>query len=96
MKEYCIYVRKGNGSPYIVSSYNDIYSTKEALYNMLSLYDIRKKLYFVDNDFFNNKYPEVSTCDYYCIKERNVSNWIDYKEINSSEKNNILNFEKTY
>lgn len=82
----CIYICRGNGSPYIVSSYNNIYFTKEVLYNMLSLYDVRKKLYFVDNDFFYNKYPEVYTCDYYCIKERNVSNWIDYKEINSSEK----------
>lgn len=94
MKEYCIYVKKGRCSPYIISSYTDIYATKEALYNMLSLYDIRKKLYFVDNDFFDNKYPEVIASDYYCIKERNVTDWIEYKENNFISKNKILNFKK--
>ena len=94
IKEYCIYIKKGNCSPYILSSYNDIYSAKDSLYNILKLYDERKKLYFVDNDFFNNKYPEVSASDYYCIKERNVSDWIIYSELNSNNKNKILNFNK--
>jgi hypothetical protein len=94
MKEYCIYVRKGNGSPYILKEYNSIYAAKDALYNMLSFYETRKRIYFVDNDFFDNPYPEVAASDYYCIKERNITDWVTYKEIKTVDKNKMLKFKK--
>lgn len=33
MKEYAIYIRQGEGKPYIVSTYNNLFDVKEALYN---------------------------------------------------------------
>ena len=97
MKEYCIYVCKGRCSPYIVSSYNSIYEAKEALYNMLDYYKTRKKLFFVDNDFYNNIFSNYVSGDYYCIKEREVTEWIKYEEYKSNQKcNKIINFKNIY
>lgn len=62
---------------------------------MLLYYNERKKMYFVDNDFYNNKYPDFCSTDYYCIKEREVSEWQQYKEFKLSNKNKIINFKKS-
>ena len=91
MIEYGIEVIHGTGMPYMVNSYNNISDCIIALENMLSLYDNKRKFYYVDNDFFNNKYPYTLNGDYYCIKQRNISKWLKY-EMNTIRKNNILYF----
>ena len=48
MKEYCIYVRQGNASPYIVSSYKNLDSAKLALYNMIAFEEKYQRPYYVD------------------------------------------------
>lgn len=94
MVEYCIYIQRGSCTPYTVGTYKSIYDAKYALNNMLDLYKIRRKLYFVDNDFFDNEFSNLSCSDYYCIKERQVSEWKKYSEF--SNHNNILQFNKNY
>ena len=49
MKEYCIYCQISSGKPFILVA-------KIALYNMVSLEEERGRTYYVDNDFFKNKY----------------------------------------
>ena len=48
----------------------------------------------LNNDFFKNEYTQNVKGKYFCIKERNVSNWIEYKEINNQIKNNIIFFNE--
>ena len=60
---------------------------------MLLLYTERRKSYFVDNDFYNNIYPNFCASDYYCIKERDVTEWLNYKEFEVTKENKIINFK---
>ena len=55
-KEYSIYIRNGQGTPYILDIYNNLDSAKLKLYDMIQLEETRERPYYVDNDFFDNKY----------------------------------------
>lgn len=101
MKEYGIYIRCNGGKPYMIHFFNDIIQTKLKLYEMIGLEEERGRPYYVDNDFFNNKFSNNLNLKYYCIKEREVSDFSIYSEekSNSKEKNKILylqNFKKSY
>ena len=95
MKEYSIYIRQGNGKPYTIGTYNSIYDVKIALGNMVRLEEERQRPYYVDNDFWDNSYSLISNLRYFCIKEREVSEWEKYSEVSSLEKkqnDNIIYF----
>lgn len=91
MKEYCIYIRQGSGMPYVLKTYPDIVSAKKAILNLVSFEEERNRMYFVDNDFFYNKYCYAGNgLKYMCIQEREVTEWKKYIETNSFGKNNII------
>lgn len=92
MKEYGIYIRQGSGTPYMIHIFNNLDSAKLKVYEMVCLEDERQRPYFVDNDFFDNKYPMAGKLKYFCIKEREVTEWYKYSKANEKEKNssNIL------
>lgn len=93
MKEYGIYIRQGSGNPYMIHIFNNIDSAKIKLHEMVQLEEERGRPYFVDNNFFNNKYNISTKLKYFCIKQRDVSNWENYLEEKISKKeNNILYF----
>ena len=80
--------------PFILQSYNDIYSAKESLYIMLKDLEKRRRPYFVDNDFFHNKFPYLVNFEYFCIQVREVTEWEKFSEKSlSMKKNNILYFD---
>ena len=63
---------------------------------MISLEKDRNRAYYVDNDFFKNVYPyNLQHCKYFCIKERNVTEWEKSSSINKN-RNNIIYFNKSY
>ena len=91
MKEYGIYIRQGEGKPYILQTFNDIDLAKIKLYEMLCFEEQRQRSYFVDNDFFHNKYNIATKLKYYCIQEREVTEWKKYSEKNKmTQSNNIF------
>lgn len=99
MKEYVIYIRCKNGIPYTIHTFNNITSAKLKLYDMISLDEERGRAYFVDNDFYNNKYPCSNSLKYYCIKVRDVSDYEIYSEEKSKKEDDnkiiyFLNFKK--
>ena len=101
MKQYGIYIRCNGGIPYMIHFYDNINDAKIHLYDMINLEEERGRPYFVDNDFFNNKYKNCLNLKYYCIKVREVSDFEVYSEKSSikDECNNILyfnNFKKSY
>lgn len=57
---------------------------------MISGFDQRGKIYYIDNDFFDNKYPLGLQTIYYQIQERDVTEWKKYSE----DKCKILKFHK--
>lgn len=100
MKEYGIYIRHGSGTPYMIHIYNNINNAKQKLYEMIELDEEREKPYFVDNDFFYNKYNSCSKLKYYCIKCREVSEWTKFSDVETEEENNhkiiyINNYKKS-
>ena len=56
IKEYSILQRHGSGNAYIIHTFKDIVATKIKLYDIINLEENRGRPYYVDNDFFNNKY----------------------------------------
>ena len=97
MKEYSLFIQNGNAIPYILKTSNSINDIKLALYNIVSLEEERRRPYFVDNDFFQNKHSLVSNSKYLCIRVRDVSEWNKYseeeeKEIKNNYSNNIRYF----
>lgn len=94
MKQYGIYIRVGSGTPYMVHFFDNINSAKIKLYEMLQLEEERQRPYFVDNDFFDNKYNSSSKLKYFSIKVREVSDWKQYSEEKEGEikDNNIIFF----
>lgn len=99
MKEYCIYCIWNGGEPFIQGIYKTLDSAKASLSDMISLEEERGRLYYVDNDFFNNKHSYVGRLKYFCIKERNVTEWEKYsKDKDDIENNNkiiyITNYKK--
>jgi hypothetical protein len=92
LKEYCIYVRQGSGTPYILHTYPDIFSAKRCIQRLVDLEEERNRMYFVDNDYFYNKYFHAGNLKYMCIQEREVTEWEKYSELNNiiKNKNNIV------
>lgn len=85
----------------MIHFYNNILSAKQKLFEMIQLEEERGRAYFVDNDFFNNKYPFGINLKYYSIKVRDVSEFEKYSEEESIEKENqkiiyLQNFKKSY
>lgn len=90
MKEYCIYNVWNGGSPFISHVFSDYTSAKVKLLEMVQLEKDRNRLFFVDNDFFENEYHIKGKGKYFCIKEREVSEWKKTKELNENKNNNIF------
>ena len=95
MKQYGIYIRCNGGTPYMIYFFDNILSAKQKLYDMIQLDEDRGRAYFVDNVFFDNKYSCNLNLKYYCIKEREVSEFTVYSEDNqkSKEKEKIIFFQ---
>ncbi len=92
MKEYGIYIRHSEGKPYMLQIFNDIDLAKIMLHDMVSLEQERNRPYFVDNDFYDNIYNISTKLKYFCIKQREVTEWEKYSEEKEIKQNNIIYF----
>lgn len=88
MKEYILYLRHGKAKPFTFSTYKTIESAKADLFSKVQLEIERGRPFYVDNDFFDNKYDLGSNLYYMCIMERNVEEWQKYSQIKSNEETN--------
>ena len=95
MQEYTIKIKCNGGTPYFLYNYKSFNECYAHLIDMIILEEERGRPYFVDNNFFNNKYKNCTNLKYFKILVRDVSEWFDYDENNSkNEKNNIIYFNK--
>lgn len=93
--EYIIYCIYNGGKPFYLCTYDNINLAKIDLYNMVELEKKRNRPYYVDNDFFENEYSSNVLGKYFCIKQREVSEFKKYEEYkNSYKNNNIVQFKK--
>jgi len=92
--EYIIYCVYNGGKPFYLHTYDNINIAKIDLYNMIELEKKRNRPYYVDNDFFENEYSSNVLGKYFCIKQREVTEFIKYEEYkNSYKNNNIVQFK---
>lgn len=100
IKEYGIYIRNNQGSPYMLDKFKTIESVKLKLLEMIQLEEERDRPYFVDNDFWKNKYTIAVKLKYFQVREREISEWEIFSGENSNkyENNNIIyiNFHKKH
>ena len=93
MKEYSIYIRQGEGKPYILDTFTNIDLAKIKLYDMVSLEQQRNRPYFVDNDFYDNIYNISTKLKYFCIRVREVTEWEKYSKEKESQQSNLIYFD---
>ena len=55
-KEYCIYCIYNGGTPFILKTFKTLEAAKAKLTEMIDLEKERNRPYFVENNFFENKY----------------------------------------
>ena len=90
LKEYTIYIRQGNATPYTLKTYKTIDGAKFDLYNMVAIEKERLRPYYVDNDFYDNEYSMVGNIKYMRILEREVTEWTCYKNHHLKNDNKII------
>lgn len=95
MKEYSIYCIYGSGMPFYLSTYNSYYEAYTKLLDMIALEEKRNRPFFIDNNFYNNKFIKgMPHMKYFSIHVRDVSEWEKYDEQIHNSKNNIIYFNK--
>ena len=87
MKEYTIFLRQGNAKPYKLDTYKSIEKAKVKLYDIVQTEIERQRPFYVDNDFFDNKYNLGRSLFYISILERDVEEWHKFSQ-NESTKHN--------
>lgn len=79
--EYDIYIKNGEGIPYIngkiFTSYKDVCNYLEEIAKRHIRYN---RVFYIDDDFFDNKYKKDIKGTYYKILKRPVSDWEDIKK----------------
>lgn len=88
MKEYTLYLRHGKAMPFTFSSFKTFESAKAQLYSMIQTEIERGRPFYVDNDFFDNKYDLGSNLYYMCIMEREVGEWHKFSQTVSDKREN--------
>jgi len=96
MKEYCIYIRQGNGRPYRIKHYDTLTEARRVLLEMVQYEEERENPYYVDNDFFSNNYSLAIKLKYFRLEEREVTPWNKYTDEKLKIKNEKILFIKDF
>lgn len=93
-------MKNGQGKPYILSPYPSFRDAFNALSIIIENEKERGRIFYVDNDFFDNKYPPNMQGRYFCIMQRSISDWEKYQSVISksskSREDNLLFFRQNF
>lgn len=95
-KEYCIYCRYNGGTPFILRTFKTFEAARIKLMEMIDLEEERHRPYFVENNFFVNKYVGNIPGKHFAIKEREVSDWVLYDVNKNIKNNNIIYIDECF
>ena len=93
--EYTCYVQVKNGSPYIGiwkgESIQDVYRDIMQIEKRHNRY---RQHFYIDNDFYKNKYQNNDFSYYYRFMYRKINDWqtLSLKGKEANKENNILQF----
>lgn len=92
MFEYSIYTRVGTACPYISGKYNTLEQVMIRIGEIERKHNHYGQLFYIDNDFYQNKYNINITGIYYKVLRRPVADW---EEFTTNENCiNICNYYK--
>lgn len=69
MKEYSLICSFGNRKPFILDTFYILDQAIAKIYVIIAIDSERNKTFYVDNDFFENKYPLSNRGRYLCFKQ---------------------------
>ncbi len=93
--EYAIYCRVGSACPYIQKVFSSIDDVYRQIIEIEKKHNHYRQMFYIDNNFYDNKYNLNCGGTYYKILRRPVFDWEDnWEEIeqNSYNYNNVINF----
>ena len=74
--EYCLYVRNGSACPYIMPrTFTDEWEAKNYAYEIEKRHNRFNRIFYIDNDFYNNRYSPNVEGIYYKFLRREVNDW---------------------
>ncbi len=92
--EYTLYVRVGQAKPYLMRTFDsieDVIRHTEALEKRHNHY---RQIFYIDNDFYKNRYNENLNGTYYKYLRRPVFDWEEFNESEESKVAKILTLYK--
>lgn len=94
--EYSLYTRVEDATPYVniinAKSVNDLARFIAQLEKKHSYG--KKRLYYIDNDFYKNPYPLMASTTYYKFMRRKVNDWEEFKT--TANDKDIIYIEKYF
>lgn len=79
--EFTVYIRCGNGTPYLIPRKFETYSEVCKFLNEKAKWHFRyNQRFYIDDSFFSNEYKKDINGIYYKILKRPVSDWKELKK----------------
>ena len=78
--EYCLYVRVGQALPYIANKFSDISDVYRFITQIEKRHNHYRQIFYIDNDFYQNKYSLEAGGTYYKFLRRPVFDWEEFSE----------------
>lgn len=92
--EYGIYCKVGSGLPYIRSVHSDMKQIYIAIEEIEKRHNHYRQLFYIDNDFYKNKYSLECGGTYYKVLRRPILEWEEFETVEKPQYNNVINFFK--
>lgn len=73
--EYCLYVRNCSACPYIARTFTDIYDVYRFVEEIEKKHNRYNRVFYIDNDFYQNKYSPNVEGIYYKFLKRRINDW---------------------
>lgn len=93
MKQYGIYRINNGGIPFLINKFDSLISAQLFINECVFDWDNKNMTYYIDNEFFTNKYSR-SEANFYCrIKVREITDWQELSnEKGFTNDNNVIDF----
>lgn len=78
--EYALYVCVNGACPYIKCQFNNIQQVFQCVDSLEKKHNRYHQVFYIDNDFYINKYTSSMNGTYYKFLRRNVYDWEEFCE----------------
>lgn len=76
--EYILYCQHGNAQPFFIRTFNDIEEVYRYITELEKRHNHYHQIFYIDNDFYKNKYSIKQNGTYYKFLRRPVVDWQEF------------------